>query len=176
MELNRLTQDLYAEGYTREQHPNFVYWSNWQNFGYRWEALLKFTWETPCGLLIRGDSDLGRGLAAGDAAYGGICYCPENDNPLLLCPYEKKACPHIPQGFPRPFCPCRCTGRLYDYECSAEKVEAERAREIHRQYMELTGGPAVPVLWEAMAIRAGAWKSGMMWNSASGAAVRTRFA
>ena len=133
MELNRLTQDLYAEGYTREQHPNFVYWSNWQNFGYRWEALLKFTWETPCGLLIRGDSDLGRGLAAGDAAYGGICYCPENDNPLLLCPYEKKACPHIPQGFPRPFCPCRCTGRLYDYECSAEKVEAERAREIHRQ-------------------------------------------
>lgn len=140
MELNRLTQDLYAEGYTREQHPNFVYWSNWQNFGYRWEALLKFTWETPCGLLIRGDSDLGRGLAAGDAAYGGICYCPENDNPLLLCPYEKKACPHIPQGFPRPFCPCRCTGRLYDYECSAEKVEAERAREIHRQYMELTGG------------------------------------
>ena len=34
MELNRLTQDLYAEGYTREQHPNFVYWSNWQNFGY----------------------------------------------------------------------------------------------------------------------------------------------
>ena len=63
MELNRLTQDLYAEGYTREQHPNFVYWSNWQNFGYRWEALMKFTWETPCGLLIRGDSDLGRGLA-----------------------------------------------------------------------------------------------------------------
>ena len=51
-----------------------------------------------------------------------------------------RACPHIPQGFPRPFCPCRCTGRLYDYECSAEKVEAERAREIHRQYMELTGG------------------------------------
>ena len=105
MELNRLTQDLYAEGYTREQHPNFVYWSNWQNFGYRWEALLKFTWETPCGLLIRGDSDLGRGLAAGDAAYGGICYCPENDNPLLLCPYEKKAwisAPLLPVPLHRP--------------------------------------------------------------------------
>ena len=103
MELNRLTQDLYAEGYTREQHPNFVYWSNWQNFGYRWEALLKFTWETPCGLLIRGDSDLGRGLAAGDAAYGGICYCPENDNPLLSI--RKKGLPTYSAGISAPLLP-----------------------------------------------------------------------
>lgn len=43
MEQNQLTQDLYAAGYTRENHPDFVYWSDWQNFGYLFEALLKFT-------------------------------------------------------------------------------------------------------------------------------------
>ena len=46
MEQNQLTRDLYAAGYTREDHPSFVYWSDWQNFGYLFEALLKFTWET----------------------------------------------------------------------------------------------------------------------------------
>ena len=45
MEQNQLTRDLYAAGYTREDHPSFVYWSDWQNFGYLFEALLKFTWE-----------------------------------------------------------------------------------------------------------------------------------
>ena len=41
MEQNQLTRDLYAAGYTRENHPDFVYWSDWQNFGYRFEALLR---------------------------------------------------------------------------------------------------------------------------------------
>ena len=34
MEQNQLTRDLYAAGYAREDHPSFVYWSDWQNFGY----------------------------------------------------------------------------------------------------------------------------------------------
>lgn len=77
MEQNQLTRDLYAAGYTREDHPSFVYWSDWQNFGYLFEALLKFTWETPCDLLVDGKSDLGRGLACSDASFQGIEYCPE---------------------------------------------------------------------------------------------------
>ena len=72
MEQNQLTRDLYAAGYTRENHPSFVYWSDWQNFGYLFEALLKFTWETPCGLSVDGKSDLGRGLACCDASFQGI--------------------------------------------------------------------------------------------------------
>lgn len=99
---NQLTRDLYAAGYTWEDHPSFVYWSDWQNFGYLFEALLKFTWETPCGLLVDGKSDLGRGLACSDASFQGIDYCPENDNPLLRCPYERKDCPTQHQ---RLFCP-----------------------------------------------------------------------
>ena len=102
---NQLTRDLYAAGYTREDHPSFVYWSDWQNFGYLFETLLKFVWETPCGLLVEGESSLGRGLACGDASFQGIDYCPENDNPLLRCPYERKDCPHSIKGFPVPSVP-----------------------------------------------------------------------
>ena len=46
-QLNALTQHLYEQGYTRERHPDTVYWSDWQNFGYKWEIMLGFTWETP---------------------------------------------------------------------------------------------------------------------------------
>lgn len=140
MEQNQLTRDLYAAGYTREDHPSFVYWSDWQNFGYLFEALLKFTWETPCGLLVDGKSDLGRGLACCDASFQGIDYCPENDNPLLRCPYERKDCPHSISGFPVPLCPCHTTGKRYSFEQSVEKVETERSERQHRQYMEITGG------------------------------------
>ena len=140
MEQNQLTRDLYAAGYTREDHPSFVYWSDWQNFGYLFEALLKFIWETPCGLLVDGKSDLGRGLACCDASFQGIEYCPENDNPLLRCPYERKDCPHSISGFPVPLCPCHTTGKRYSYEQSAERVESERSERQHRQYMEITGG------------------------------------
>ena len=140
MEQNQLTRDLYAAGYTREDHPSFVYWSDWQNFGYLFEALLKFIWETPCGLLVDGKSDLGRGLACSDASFQSIDYCPENDNPLLRCPYERKDCPHSISGFPVPLCPCHTTGKRYSFEQSAERVESERSERQHRQYMEITGG------------------------------------
>lgn len=91
-ELNDLTLRLYAMGYTREHHPDFVYWSDFQNLGYQYDQLLRFTWETPCGLLIRGDSGVGRGLVCEDTSFGGVWYCPENDNPLLRCPYDRTGC------------------------------------------------------------------------------------
>ena len=139
-ELNDLTLRLYAMGYTREHHPDFVYWSDFQNLGYQYDQLLRFTWETPCGLLIRGDSGVGRGLVCEDTSFGGVWYCPENDNPLLRCPYDRTGCAFIPEGFPIPMCPCHLTQRPYDYRQSVERVEDETAKEIHRQYMELTGG------------------------------------
>lgn len=138
--LNDLTQRLYAQGYTRENHPDTVYWSDWQNFGYKWEVMLQFTWETPCGLLIEGQSHIGRSLASSDASYQHIWYCPENNNPLLLCPYGRKECEHIPRGFPLVMCPCHQTQRHYDYGCSVEKIQNEQVKEFHRQYMEITGG------------------------------------
>ena len=139
-QLNALTQHLYEQGYTRERHPDTVYWSDWQNFGYKWEIMLGFTWETPCGLLIEGQSDVGRSLASCDVFYQHVWYCPENDNPLMLCPHGRKDCEHIPKGLPLVMCPCHQTQRSYVYECSVEKIEAEQTKEAHREYMEITGG------------------------------------
>lgn len=139
-ELNALTKRLYAQGFTRENHPAGVYWNDYQNLGYKLEVLLGFTWETPCGLLIQGESDSGRSLAFGDTSYGGVWYCPENDNPLLRCPFDRKSCTHVPKGFPVTECPCHRTSKPYCYDESVEKVTKERDREWRRQYMEITGG------------------------------------
>ena len=139
-ELNSLIRWLYAKGYTRDHHPDTVCWGNWQNFSYKWETMLGFTWETACGLLIQGESDVGRSLAISDCFYQRIWYCPENDNPLLRCPYQQKGCAHVPQGFPLIMCPCHRTDRTYDHENSVEKIETANHREAHKQYMELTGG------------------------------------
>ena len=139
-ELNSLTRWLYAQGYTRDHHPDTVCWSDWKNFGYKWETMLGFTWETPCGLLIQGESEVGRSLAISECSYQRVWYCPENDNPLLRCPYQQKGCAHVPQGFPLIMCPCHRTDRTYDHENSVEKIETANHREAHKQYMELTGG------------------------------------
>lgn len=139
-ELNDLTRRLYAQGYTRDNFPDTVCWNDWQNFGYKWETMLQFTWETPCDLLIQGDSEVGRSFNTGDCWFQHVWYCPENDNPLLRCPYQRKGCEHVPQGLPLIMCPCHQTQRSYDYEQSVEKIEREQAKEAHKQYMELTGG------------------------------------
>ena len=85
-ELNALTQRLYAQGYSRDNFPDTVCWGDWHNFSYKWEVVLGFTWEAPCGLLIQGDSDVGRSVASSECFYQNIWFCPENDNPLLRCP------------------------------------------------------------------------------------------
>ena len=140
MEQNKLTQALYAAGYTKERHPDYVCWDNWQGFVYKRDYLAQVTWETPCGLLISGQSEMGIGLTEGDVSFQGIWYCPENNNPMILCPYHRKDCHHIPKGFPTPHCPCRRSGRAYQYEDSAEKAAEELTREKKRRYMELTQG------------------------------------
>ena len=135
--MNELTKRLYAEGWTREHHPDYVYWSDWENFGYKWDFALGLVWQTPCGL----DVD-GRSVAAADTSYMGVDYCPENGNPLLRCPYSRKDCEHIPDGLggKYPWCPCRLVEGPYDYERSAEKIEHEADQRRKRQYMEITGG------------------------------------
>lgn len=140
IELNDLTRQLYAQGYTREHHPDTVYWSDYQNLGYKWETKLRFTWETPCGLMIQGESVIGRSLACADTTFNNVWYCPENNNPLLRCPFDRKDCPHLPDGFPLAMCPCHQTQTPYDYQNSVEKIDTERAKAAKQQYMELTGG------------------------------------
>lgn len=139
-DLNDLTRRLFAQGCTKDNHPDTVRWGSWQNFSYAPETMAGFTWETPCGLLIDGGSDAGDAIAHADAFYQHTWYCPENDNPLLRCPHSRKGCRHIPTGFPLPMCPCHQTDRSYDYGHSVEKLQAEHNRAAQRRYMELTGG------------------------------------
>ena len=135
--MNDLTKRLYAEGWTREHHPGYVYWSDWESFGYQWDFALGLVWKTPCGLFVNG-----RSVAAADTSYDGVQYCPENGNPLLYCPYGRKDCPHIPEGLRGrfPWCPCHLVDVPYDYENSAERAEHDRDHKRHAQYMEITGG------------------------------------
>ena len=100
--MNDLTKRLYAEGWTRERHPSYVYWSDCESFGFKWEFALGLVWRTLCGLYVDG-----RSVASADTSYMGVDYCPENGNPLLRCPYARKDCEHIPDGLrgKYPWCP-----------------------------------------------------------------------
>ena len=134
--LNELTKRLYQEGWTREHHPDYVYQSDWENLGYRFDYLKDTAWALPCGLLT-----CGRSVSTSDVSYGGVWYCAENDNPVIRCPYERKNCPHQNPVLGR-YCMCVChqTDVPYDYEKSAEKAEAERDHEKQKAYVEITGG------------------------------------
>lgn len=139
--LNALTEQLLKAGYTRENYPEHVYLSDWQNFGYKWEYVLGLVWETPCGLMISGDSAIGRSLGISDTTYNGIWYCAENDNPLVRCRLGKANCPHrVPYGNNLIECPCHQTTAPYDYDRSIEMLEARIDKRDHRQWMEITGG------------------------------------
>ena len=135
--MNELTKRLYAEGWTREHHPDYVYWGDWESFSYKWEFALELVWQTPCGLFVDG-----RSVASADTSYMGVDYCPENGNPLLRCPYSRKDCEHIPDGLrgKYPWCPCRLVEGPYNYERSAERAEHELDSRRQKQYMEITGG------------------------------------
>lgn len=134
--LNKLTEQLYSEGYTRENHPDYVYWGDFENFGYKWEILVKMVWLTGCGLLVDG-----RTVATSDVSYGGVWYCPENGNPVCRCPYEKRDCPHQVGALARySMCVCQRTEQEYDYESSAEKIERDTDIQKQKQYQEITGG------------------------------------
>ncbi len=148
-EYNLLTRNLLEEGYTAENHPDYVRtctsaWGKelWQNlaggFEYTPDHLRKMTFRTGCGLLVKGSCFLN-----GSMSYMGIEWIPENDNPVIACPYRKKEC-----GLRNPvlgglngrgsasvlFCDCHRTQELYTYERSMEKVRDEEEKEKRKKY------------------------------------------
>lgn len=135
--LNELTKRLYAEGWTRDNHPSNVYWSDFENFGYKWEAIKDTVWETGCGMLAEG-----RTVSTSDTSYGGITYCPENNNPLIRCPYGRRDCPHQKIKALAKFCMCVCkqSEKPYIYDHSVEKAENDLLRLKQDKYIEITGG------------------------------------
>lgn len=145
--MNKLTEQLLQAGYTKDDHPDYVKWSNWQDFEYTREYLLKTVWETPCGLLKKGINSYTH------ESYMGVNYCPENDNPKFGCPYyDEKPCQYRDNTikFWGSNCIYHKTDRLYDYEQSVEKLWDEWDKIQNEAYLDATSehGFCINMVWD----------------------------
>lgn len=150
---NLLTQKLLAEGYTAENHPDYVRIpSGWNKddrlenlhhgFEYTRKYRDKLVFETGCGLLVAG-SDIG----FGSMSYMGILWIPENNNPVICCPYRKDTCdkrnPILggPSGgaLAKIFqCDCHLTDKPYAYDISVKRIRDDINREKRQKYDEFS--------------------------------------
>mgnify|MGYP001007004932 CR=1 FL=1 len=135
--MNKLTERLLAEGYTKENHPDYVEWSNWQDFEYTQAYILQTVWEAPCGLLKKGSVS----LVCGWGSHMGVDYRPENNNPRLGCPYyDEKPCPHRYNTEMMGWnCVFHQTTKPYDYEQSVEKIQDAENKIKSAALREVTG-------------------------------------
>lgn len=155
---NLLTKRLLAEGYTAENHPDYVRVArscfsrddSLENLSGGFEFTSKAKWErvyeTPCGLQV-----LGKTVFSMD--WYGINWCHENDNPVFHCPYSYPVCGDC-KNRPEPFCQTKrnrfCTAHLslrpYCEENSVERAnkEQESREEQQRQEFLKTHARACP--------------------------------
>jgi hypothetical protein len=122
---NDLTWKLLGEGYTPENHPDYVKWVNYMyEFEYAPEHVRKMVLESPCGLLMKGTE------FNGYMSYMGIDWRLENDNSVHACPYKKVNCElnheYLRKGFGPKHnivnCAFHMTDKPYNYENSCEKI------------------------------------------------------
>lgn len=125
-ELNKLTQRLLSEGYTKENPPDFV--RDWNDFYGGWEYRIQYCknllFKTGCGLLVKGTH-----WNSGHMSYMGVEWTLENGNPVIRCPYNKIECEknHPLLRDKQTWCNivhCCCseTQGEYEYEKSIDKV------------------------------------------------------
>lgn len=146
MELNKVTQELLAAGYTeKETPPGMRPYNKWHGgWEYGPEMLRKMVLETPCGLLLHGYE------CTGSMGYMGIEWMQENDNPVICCPrFDVQDCEknhpllrnlmmsELRHGGIRE-CACHQTDRKYDYAHSVEKVRADNDAEADRLFQEFS--------------------------------------
>ncbi len=83
MEINKISLELLAQGWTKDQTPEAF--RPWNDFYGGWEykrsTYRKFTFITPCGLLLKGDHIIA------NMGYMGVNWMVENDNAVINCPY-----------------------------------------------------------------------------------------
>lgn len=141
-EYNSLTRKLLAEGYTADNHPDYVYVGKCcqdkdnplQNLdgGFRYYSWYTYerTFRTPCGLQCKGTSCM-TGLYRGPFEFTF-----ENDMATIKCPYHNKDCMKKnaelrDAGVISDRCNVYMTDEDYQYEGSVEgilKLEDERIR------------------------------------------------
>lgn len=152
-EYNKLTKALLEAGYTAEHYPDYVRIPNsrWDKsdplhnlqdgFEYVPEYLDKLVFKTGCGLLVKGSR------FTGSMGYMGITWIPENDNPVINCPYRKDSCGLRNPIFGGPDggglsklfqCDCHLTEELYIYEKSVDRVRDDYEKIKNQKYDEFS--------------------------------------
>lgn len=146
-EETELTRRLLAEGYKPEDTPPGMraynpYYGGWT---YDSTTLRAMVFETPCGLLAKGEH-----FTNGHMSYGGIDWRPENDNPVICCPlFTTEPCPLMHpilqqlwigsrSGDIARQCACHPTTRPYVYECSVDEASDRRDQEADRRWKEFS--------------------------------------
>lgn len=151
LEYNKLTTGLLAQGFTADNHPDYVKLPgcipdknnplrNYDGgFVYQGSYADSLTYKTGCGKFVKGKNVLH------DMGYMGIDWCHENDNPVMRCPYGNPECSRnnpllhgTHGGVLRAQCWCEChkTAEPYDYRNSIELANAEREAERRQKYEE----------------------------------------
>lgn len=123
--MNKLTEKLLLQGYTKEHHPDYVRWyENMHEFEYTPEYVRQMVLESPCGLLMKG-TDFN-----GYMSYMGIDWRLENNNSVHACPYKKVDCKLNHEYLRRAtghkqnivHCAFHFSDKPYNYEKSFEKA------------------------------------------------------
>ena len=150
MRLNKLTQQLLSEGYTAENHPDYVRVGG-GNFGrgdpldnfyggfeYTREYRNKMVFVTGCGRFVKGSE-----LSNGSMFYMGIDWTVENDCPVITCPLRPDSCDKrfsrilggsSGGGLTKIFqCDLRRTDKEWNYEESVQKLKDEESSRISEE-------------------------------------------
>lgn len=123
---NKLTWDLFEQGYTKDNHPDYVKWVDYMHeFEYTTKFLENSVWEAPCGIIRKGCFTGGYGCIA------GVEWKVENNNYNFHCPYRKRECelfhPLLKElNNVGGKCSWKLSSKPYNYDNSAEKIEDER--------------------------------------------------
>ena len=120
---NLLTQELLLQGYTTENHPDYVRIgigkmgkSPLENsdggFVYTDEYLEEKTFMSGCGLYVKWENCIDR------LEYMNETFCFENDNVVFRCPWHKRDCErNHPLLKEDEFCACHMVSELPKFSC-----------------------------------------------------------
>lgn len=139
MELTKITKELLAQGWTKDQTPEGF--SPWNDFYGGWEykrsVYHKFVFQTPCGMLVKGEKVISH------MSYMGVHWKIENDNPVINCPFwglgycplrhpllqEQYLYNYVSRCGRYKHCAVHRTDLPWSYEKSVEKILDDNERE-----------------------------------------------
>lgn len=139
--MNRLTEQLLAEGYTADRHPDYVRvgcsgfgTDALQNleggFAYTKEYLKTKTFVTACGLCAKHHTCLV------DSQIGRMMRRFEDDTAMIRCPHPCERQDESLRNAKTKYCSARMTDEAYDYERSVEKLHADAEKRKRRKMEE----------------------------------------